>query len=92
MATHWPVWWRFEFELSNRLIDQLGDIGLSDVDVLTMLEMSDAYRESLVEGRYVVESEHLGDEWDITVEPDTVRSVTTVVEIAAVDWSASAAV
>ncbi|MEM9251079.1 MAG: hypothetical protein AAGB29_01900 [Planctomycetota bacterium] len=91
MSTNWPVWWRFEFKLSNRLLDQLGDIGLSDVDVLTMLELADAYRESLVQGRYVVEAEHLGDEWDITIEPDNVLSIVTVVEIAAVDWKAAAA-
>ncbi|MEM1209078.1 MAG: hypothetical protein AAF586_10440 [Planctomycetota bacterium] len=91
MTTDWPVWWQWDIVLSNRLLDQLDGLGLTDVDVRTMLELADAYREARVEGRYVVEAEHRGDEWDVTIEPDQTRGVITVVKLSAVDWNAEAA-
>ena len=91
MTTTWPIWWQWDLVLSNRLLDQLDRLGLTDIDIRTMLELADAYREDRVEGRFVIEAQHFGDEWDITIEPDPARAILVVVKIKAVDWNAAAA-
>ncbi len=46
-----------------------------------MLESPQNIRGALYEGRFVIETEHEGDDWEIVVEPDELDQVLVVVTV-----------
>jgi hypothetical protein len=50
-----------------------------------MLEHATGFHEDVVEGRWIIESRHLGRPWEVIVEPDPVAQV--IVVITAYPWS-----
>jgi hypothetical protein len=55
------------------------DRQFSEVDLRHMLEHAAVLREDVVEGRWVVESWHRKQPWEVIVEPDLDASVLVVV-------------
>lgn len=47
------------------------DRDFSEVEVRHMLERAAGYRADLLEGRWVVETKHGKQRWEVIVEPDT---------------------
>lgn len=47
------------------------DRDFTEVDLRRMLEQGSRLREDVVEGRWIVETWHLGHPWEVIVEPDT---------------------
>ncbi|MEO0588300.1 MAG: hypothetical protein AAF078_11755 [Planctomycetota bacterium] len=85
MTIIWPQWWQWDLSLSPRLSESLDDLGVSEPDVLTMLELADRFRPARVAGRYVVEAEHADTDWDVTIEPDTARGQVTIISAKPLD-------
>lgn len=46
------------------------DRGFNEVDLRTMLEGATGYREDIVDGRFVIETRHRREDWEVIVEPD----------------------
>jgi hypothetical protein len=66
-------------ELSPHLLKRMIDRQFSEIDLRHMLEHATVLREDVVEGRWVVESWHRKQPWEVIVEPDLDVSVLVVV-------------
>ena len=77
--TKWPVWWRWELELSPHLLKRMGDRRFTEVDLRRMLEHAGGYHQDVEEGRWVVAARHRRRGWEVIVEPDETRQVLVVV-------------
>ena len=62
--SNWPAWWKFELELCAHLQDRMIDRGFSEADLRL---------------RMVIATTHLGDAWEVVVEPDEVDQVIVVI-------------
>jgi len=55
------------------------DRQFNEVDLRTMLEHAWSYRRDIVEGRWVIETNHEEHTWEVIVEPDVVGKLLVVV-------------
>jgi hypothetical protein len=55
------------------------DRDFSEVDLRLMLENARGYRADIVEGRFVIETEHKRARWEVIVEPDELDHLLVVV-------------
>ncbi|MGO9834692.1 MAG: DUF4258 domain-containing protein [Polyangiaceae bacterium] len=78
-AVRWPDWWEWEIELTPHLEKRMDDRDFSEVDLRAMLERAHAHRPDVVEGRFVVETEHKRAPWEVIVEPDEMDHLLVVV-------------
>ena len=65
-----PSWWDWELELSVHAEQRMVERGVTEVELRAMFEQARAMRESHVEGRFVVETRHGNQDWEVVVEPD----------------------
>ena len=77
--SNWPAWWNFELELCAHLQDRMIDRGFSEADLRLMMEDADGLRVGSRGGRWVIATTHLGDAWEVVVEPDEVDRVIVVI-------------
>ena len=75
----WPDWWSWEVELSAHLLKRMVDRGFSEVDLRLMLEVATGYHKDYEEGRWVIETRHAGQPWEIIVEPLPAEAVLLIV-------------
>ena len=75
----WPPWWEWEIELTPHLEKRMEDREFNEVDLRTMLEDARGYRDDVVDGRYVIETEHKRTTWEVIVEPDEIDHLLVVV-------------
>jgi hypothetical protein len=61
------------------------DRGFTEVDLRRMLEHADTHRSDILEGRFVIETHHAGQRWDVVVEPDELRQLLVVITAYPVD-------
>ncbi len=66
----WPEWWRWELEISPHVLERMPVRRFNEADLRLMIESATGIREDIVEGRWVVLTEHDGRAWEIIVEPD----------------------
>ena len=66
----WPPWWEWELELTPHLERRMEDRDFNELDLRTMLHAATGWRHDVVEGRFVVETEHARTPWEVIVEPD----------------------
>jgi hypothetical protein len=78
LETH-PDWWNFELELSPHVEERMIDRGFSEVDLRLMIETTAAIRRGGAKGRWILETAHDGDAWEIVVEPDERDQVIVVI-------------
>lgn len=76
---NWPEWWDFELELSPHVEDRMIDRSFSEVDLRLMIETTDRVRPSDSPGRWILETAHLGDAWEVVIEPDQLDEVIVVI-------------
>ena len=74
-----PSWWDFELELSPHVLDRMIDRDFSEADLRLMLEGADGFRPGSSVGRWIVETIHHGDAWEVVVEPDELDRVIVVI-------------
>jgi len=65
----WPEWWSWEPEFSPHLLKRMIDRGFNEVAVRTMLEDASGYHRDFDATRWVIETRHDGNAWEIIVEP-----------------------
>jgi hypothetical protein len=66
----WPPWWEWELELTSHLERRMEDRDFNELDLRTMLHEATGWREDVVEGRFVIETQHAHASWEVIVEPD----------------------
>jgi Ser/Thr protein kinase RdoA (MazF antagonist) len=74
-----PDWWDFELELSPHLLDRMIDRDFSEAELRLMVEVADGLRPGSSLGRWIVETTHHGDVWEVVVEPDDSDRVIVVI-------------
>ena len=74
-----PEWWGFELELSGHILERMLDRGFSETDLRLMFEMALLIRDGRLEGRWIVDTVHQKEPWEIVVEPDHADRVIVVV-------------
>ena len=74
-----PDWWSFELELSGHILDRMLDRGFSEADLRLMFETASLMRAGRLDGRWIVETTHQRESWEIVVEPDYADRVIVVV-------------
>jgi len=74
-----PDWWDFELELSPHILDRMIDRDFSEAELRLMLEVADALRPGGSIGRWIVQTLHHGDAWEVVVEPDDMDLVIVVI-------------
>ena len=66
-----PKWWEWELEFSPHLLKRMLDRGFSEVDLRVMMENATGLHEDDEPGRWVVETRHSSEPWQVIVEPDS---------------------
>lgn len=61
------------------------DRGLTEVDLRSMRETAQWFREDVLEGRYVIVARHAGRSWEVIVEPDWIERLLVIVAAYAVE-------
>jgi hypothetical protein len=79
LVVSWPDWWDWEIELTPHLQKRMEDRDFSEVDLRLMLEHARGHRADIVEGRFVIETEHKRARWEVIVEPDELDHLLVVV-------------
>lgn len=80
----WPEWWEWELEISSHVETRMEDRHFTEVDLRTMLEGAGGYREDVLEGRWVIQTEHRSRPWEVIVEPDELDRLLVVITAYAV--------
>jgi hypothetical protein len=66
-----PPWWSWELELSPHVLRRMVDRRFNEADLRTMLEDASGFRQDIEgSGRWIIETRHDGDSWEVVVEPD----------------------
>ena len=81
----WPPWWTWELELSAHLLKRMEDRAFNEVDLRRMLEHASDHRPDIIEARFLVETQHAGQAWEVIVEPDEIRQLLVVITAYPVD-------
>jgi len=55
------------------------DRNFNEVDLRSMLQQASGYRVDVVDGRYIIETSHERDPWEVIVEPDEMLHLLVVV-------------
>jgi len=74
--------------LSPHLLKRMVDRDFNEVDLRTMLERAAGYRRDIVEGRWVIRTQHRRQVWEVIVEPDDAAKLLVVVT-AYPDWEST---
>jgi len=61
------------------LLKRMVDRDFSEVDLRTMLQRATSYRRDILEGRWVVLTQHRRRAWEVIVEPDDAAELLVVV-------------
>ena len=80
-----PEWWDWELELTPHVERRMEDRGFSEVEHRAMMEEAVADRPDIVDGRFVLETEHGGAPWEVIVEPDDEYRLLVVITAYRVD-------
>ena len=83
--TTWPEWWEWDLELIPHVEKRMEDRSFSEVELRQMLEDARAYREDVVDGRWIVETRWRDQSWEVIVEPDDKEKLLVVVTAYLVD-------
>jgi Domain of unknown function (DUF4258) len=65
----WPEWWDWELELTPHLLKRMAERRFSEVDVRAMLHEAHGLRPAESPGRWIAESKHENDAWEVVIEP-----------------------
>lgn len=75
----WPPWWEWEIELTPHLEKRMDDRDFTEVDLRSMLQRAHGFKDDVVEGRFVIATDHRGAAWEVIVEPDEIDHLLVVV-------------
>ena len=75
----WPQWWEWELEFTPHLLKRMEDRDFGETDLREMLQRSRNFKEDIVEGRWIISTQHKRYAWEIIVEPDDIDKLLIVV-------------
>ena len=75
----WPAWWEWEIELTPHLEKRMEDRDFTEVDLRAMLHRARGFKDDVVGGRFVIETDHKRAAWEVIVEPDEIDHLLVVV-------------
>jgi hypothetical protein len=75
----WPAWWEWEIELTPHLEKRMEDRDFTEVDLRAMLHRARGFKDDVVGGRFVIETDHKRAAWEVIVEPDEMDHLLVVV-------------
>lgn len=75
----WPKWWEWEIEFIPHLLKRMEDRDFNEVDLRKMLHYAKNYKVDLVEGRWIIETQHNHHPWEVIVEPDGFEKVLVII-------------
>lgn len=81
----WPAWWDWELELTAHVLKRMIDRRFSETDLRLMMTRATGYREDYESGRWVVETHHESQPWEVIVEPDDVDELLVVITAFSLD-------
>jgi len=67
---NWPPWWDWELEFSSHVLKRMVDRCFCEVDLRHMMSVAVGTREDHEPGRWVVQTSHDAQPWEVIVEPD----------------------
>lgn len=76
---NWPDWWEWDLDFCDHVLDRMIDRNFSETDLRLMFDSGTGYREDVVAGRWIIETEHDNRSWELIVEPVKELSLLTVV-------------
>jgi len=75
----WPEWWEWELELTPHLEKRMMDRGFNELDLRRMLARAHRYHPDVSPDRWVIETQHKQEPWEVIIEPDTDEHLLAVV-------------
>ena len=75
----WSEWWDWDIEFTPHLLKRMEDRNFDEVDLREMLNRSKSYKSNIVEGRWVIETQHERHPWEVIVEPNDSEKLLVVV-------------
>lgn len=68
--TDWPEWWEWELELTSHVLKRMVDRGFSEADLRSMMASAVGLRADDGTARWVVQTSHHSQPWEVIVELD----------------------
>lgn len=75
----WPDWWDWEIEFTPHLLRRMEDRDFNEIDLRKMLHCAKSYKPDVVDGRWIVETQHNHRRWEIIVEPDDFENLLVII-------------
>lgn len=75
----WPPWWEWELGLWDHVEERMEDRSFAEVDLRRMMEEAKGYKKARRKGRWIIETSHLGQRWEVIVKPDYDAEILDVV-------------
>jgi hypothetical protein len=69
-SQEWPAWWDWEIELTPHVEKRMVDRGFTELELRAMLERANRFRQEPFCDRFIIETRHRGERWEVIVEPD----------------------
>ena len=80
----WPPWWNWELDLGEHALERMGERRFTEIELRRMMEYATDFRRSYREGRWVIETKHQGQRWQVIVEPNPADELLEVITAYAV--------
>jgi len=75
----WPDWWDWKIEFTPHLLKRMEDRDFNEVDLRKMLHSSKTYSKDVIEGRWIIVTQHRYRSWEIIVEPDSIEKLLVII-------------
>ena len=75
----WPPWWNWKLFLIDHIYESMEKRHFTEIDLRRMMEKASGYHRGIVEGRWVLETRHDRQKWEVIVEPNQEKEVLEVV-------------
>ena len=76
---NWPEWWNWELEFTPHVEKRMLQRDFSEIDLRTMLDTAKSYMPDIIEGRWIIDTNHRNRNWQVIVEPDPIESLLVVI-------------
>ncbi len=75
----WPPWWDWELVLIDHTYESMEKRHFTEIELRRMMEKASSYRRDIIDGRWVIETRHKQQRWEVVVEPISEREALEVV-------------
>lgn len=76
---NWPSWWQWDLEITPHLEKRMIQRDFTEIDLRTMFAVAQSYRPDVVADRWIIETRHRGQAWEVIVEPDETERLVVVI-------------